>query len=92
MNVRLAAAMAIGLAGCAPQAAGFGGGVPAADPCGAARVKDYVGRTRDAVEAAKLGQPARVIPHGGAATLDFRPDRINFELGRDGRVSRIYCG
>ena len=36
--------------------------------------------------------PIRIIDPDDVVTQDFDSDRINFVIGRDGRVSRVYCG
>ena len=37
-------------------------------------------------------QPMRIIPHDGAVTLDYLPERINFGLNKAGKVIAITCG
>jgi len=34
----------------------------------------------------------RVIHPGDAVTMDFRPDRLNVEIGAGGRIERLRCG
>ena len=86
------------LAAC--QAAGPPGGsardpaVPtgAADTCGAAQHAALVGQDATALERVLILGQVRVIRPGMAVTMDFRPERINFEIDEAGRVARIYCG
>ena len=40
---------------------------------------------------AAAGQ-VRTIRPGDAVTMDFRPDRLNLEIGEDGRITRFRCG
>jgi hypothetical protein len=35
---------------------------------------------------------ARVIRPGDVVTMDYRMDRVNVEVGEDGRVVRVRCG
>jgi len=64
----------------------------AADPCNAAQYRQLIGEPRAAVEALDITGPVRVIPPGGRVTMDFRPERINFDLDAEGRVIRVRCG
>jgi hypothetical protein len=34
----------------------------------------------------------RFIRPGTMVTKDFRPDRLNVDIGEDGRIQRFYCG
>jgi hypothetical protein len=34
----------------------------------------------------------RAIRPGDAVTMDFRPDRLNVEIGAGGRIDRLRCG
>lgn len=67
------------------------------DECGAAEFSRYVGaqattEVRTAI-AARLGdRRVRYISPGDAVTQDYRVDRLNVELGADGRISRLRCG
>ncbi|NBD30972.1 MAG: hypothetical protein GVY31_13155 [Alphaproteobacteria bacterium] len=65
---------------------------PAEDSCGAAPHAALVGQDATALERVLIIGPVRVIRPGMAVTMDYRPDRINFEIGQDGRIVRIYCG
>lgn len=62
------------------------------DACGSADYQDYIGQPAEAVEALEFEGPVRIIPEGGAVTLDFLPHRINFALDEDGNVVRVSCG
>jgi hypothetical protein len=44
--------------------------------------------TRIAANAARV----RVVPHNGAATMDFAPDRLTLDLDPSGRISALKCG
>lgn len=65
---------------------------PAEDSCGGAPHAALVGQDATALERVLIIGPVRVIRPGMAVTMDYRPDRINFEIGQDGRIVRIYCG
>lgn len=67
-----------------------------AGACNAARVQNLVGRQRsDALGADAMrrsgAKTLRWIPPGAIITQDLRSDRINIELDRNGRVTRLRC-
>lgn len=70
---------------------------PAADECGASKLGSYKGQAPAADTMAKIKQTIghdriRTINPGDAVTMDFRPDRLNVEVGEDGRIKRLRCG
>lgn len=70
---------------------------PAADECGASKLGSYMGQAAAADTMAKIKQTIghdriRTINPGDAVTMDFRPDRLNLEVGEDGRIKRLRCG
>lgn len=67
-----------------------------ADECGAARLGAYLGKTADeqttaAIRAAVGHDRIRVIRPGMAVTMDYRADRLNVDVGENGRIRRVYC-
>jgi hypothetical protein len=62
------------------------------DDCGAPGFQGLVGQSGEIARMLELEQPVRVIEHDGMVTMDFRPDRINFELDEDGRITVVRCG
>jgi Peptidase inhibitor I78 family len=62
------------------------------DTCGASAYEALIGQPRAILDATEFSQPVRVIPFGRFVTLEYLPDRINFELDRGDLVTRIYCG
>ena len=75
-------------------------GTPAAEGsgiCNAAPAQHLVGRTRTAeivAEALRLSgaRTLRSIPEGTMVTMDYREDRLNVELDRANRITKIRCG
>lgn len=70
---------------------------PAADACGAGKLADYLGQLPTTETIARIQTLAghgriRVIKPGDAVTMDFREDRLNVEIGEDGRIKRLRCG
>ena len=62
------------------------------DPCGAPGFQGLVGQSGEIARLLELEQPVRVIPPNSAVTMDYRPDRINFELDEDGSIAVVRCG
>jgi hypothetical protein len=70
---------------------------PAADECEADKLGDYLNLlpTSDAmarIRAAVGHNRIRTINPGDAVTMDLRPDRLNIEVGVDGRIKLFRCG
>ena len=66
---------------------------PAAqDTCSAARYANLVGQDATALERVLIMGQVRVIRPGQAVTMDFRPDRINFNINAENLVASIRCG
>ena len=70
---------------------------PALEPnCGADQLGAYIGHpASDEVIAAitgwRGGKPMRVLRPGQAVTMDFRPDRLNVQVGEDGKIKGFTC-
>lgn len=91
-----AAAAAVVFAGCAPAATSTMG-APGAAICRAVGAQAVLGRPfNDMTEAEALrasgGLRTRVIPPGGAVTMDHDPMRLNIELDDAGNIRRMRCG
>ena len=43
-------------------------------------------------EATRRGARVRVIEPGAAVTMDHVPNRLNVEIGADGRIKSVRCG
>ncbi|PWK61525.1 I78 family peptidase inhibitor [Roseicyclus mahoneyensis] len=62
------------------------------DACGAAGFQGLIGQTGQIARLLELAQPARVIGPGDMVTMDYRPDRINFEIDDHDRIAVVRCG
>ena len=51
-----------------------------------------IGKTEAEIDRASLPGGARVICFNCPVTLDYRADRLNVELGPDGKVANLRCG
>lgn len=81
------------LAGCeaAPQVQP---GTPGGDQDVAACARDYaglIGQPRSVLNTMMIRSEYRVIGPGDMITADFQPNRVNFEYGEDGRITKIGC-
>lgn len=88
-------ALLLALAACEslPPSDGTGSGSGNPDTCNAERIgAEFVGMDASSVTAATFVAPVRVIRPGDMVTMDFNPERVNFEVGADGRIARVYCG
>jgi hypothetical protein len=70
---------------------------PPPGKCVADGLGGFTGKTHtDAVEKDALrlsgSKSARWISPGMAVTMDFREDRLNFELDAQGKIVRAFCG
>lgn len=92
--------LAMSLTACAQvkDTLGIEPGVPQGeDTCGLAKVNRYKGVPASAEVLAEIAafvgeKNVRTIRPGDAVTMDFRPDRLNVELGAGGRIERLRCG
>ena len=64
----------------------------AEDTCNANRYAPLIGQDATALERVLILGQVRVIRPGMAVTMDFRPERLNFDIDGANTVSRIYCG
>jgi len=64
---------------------------PSADTCNAAQYASLVGQDATALERVLIMGQVRVIRPAQAVSMDFRPARINFNIGPDNRITSISC-
>lgn len=62
------------------------------DTCNAGRYAELVGQDATALEKTLILGMVRIIRPGDFVTQDYRPERINFAIDQDERISRIFCG
>lgn len=82
------------VAACAPQMAPMTPFAPAsgADTCGSTAQAGLVGQNATALERVLIMDQVRIIRPGQAVTMDFREERINFELDGADTITRVFCG
>ena len=66
--------------------------VPESDACQGAQYAYLLDQDQTALERVLIMRQIRIIRPGDAVTMDFRPERLNFEIDTAGKIARIYCG
>ncbi len=99
MPTKLSATLLVGalfLAACAPQNSAYFESVNLtpvrADTCGAGSYQNLLGQPLSALATASIADPKRVIDATTLVSTEFIPERINFRLDVNDRVSTIFCG
>lgn len=64
---------------------------PEQDTCNAARYAALIGQDATALERVLILSHVRVIRPNQAVTMDFRPERINFNVNEMNRIVSITC-
>lgn len=65
---------------------------PDRNACGAQGMQDLIGQHKSVFAAMTLPMGTRIIEPGMAVTEDYSPTRLNFDISKDGRITRIWCG
>ncbi len=87
--------LTLGLAACEPVAPPGPDSLPpepAPNECGAGGMQDLVGKDKSVFAAMTFPIGTRIIEPGMAITEDYSPTRLNIDLGKDGRITRVWCG
>lgn len=64
---------------------------PDLSTCGADALQGLVGQPASVLDTMKFGQETRIIRPDMAVTMDFRAERLNIEIDRAERISRVHC-
>lgn len=64
---------------------------PPEDACGASKYQNLVGQSDTVLKNITLPAGTRVIQPNSPVTMDLRPDRLNIEIGKDHKISRVAC-
>ncbi|SMX40051.1 I78 family peptidase inhibitor [Octadecabacter ascidiaceicola] len=64
---------------------------PDQDTCNASTYSHLLGQDATALERVMLLGQVRVIRPNQAVTMDYRPNRINFNIAEDERITSIHC-
>ena len=65
---------------------------PTEQSCQASHYETLLWKPQSALDSVELPKGTRVIPHRQPVTMDFRTDRMNITIGKQGRIERVYCG
>ena len=88
--------LALVTAACVPATEPFPGDpgpVPGGvNQCGALDLQYLVGAPASDLDRMRFNKPVRVIYPDTAVTMDYSADRLNFEVDRTGRITRVNCG
>lgn len=78
----------------APKPQPIGDRLPAgmSDSCGAKRYHTLLDQDATALERILILGQVRVVRPGTILTQDYKPERLNFHVGENGRVTKISCG
>lgn len=86
---RLVILLSLLLAACVPEAPIAEG--PPSDTCQAAGLQGLVGQPKAVLDRMLLPARSRVIGPNQPITRDYRPDRLNVEIGANGRIEKVAC-
>lgn len=77
-----------------PTAAPPSGSYPTGldNTCDGERYGTLVGQDATALERVLIMGQVRVLRPGSIVTQDYRPERLNFEIGERNQIARITCG
>ncbi|HRO14639.1 MAG TPA: I78 family peptidase inhibitor [Paracoccus sp. (in: a-proteobacteria)] len=64
---------------------------PDTDACKASSYQGLVGQPGAVLKSMMLPAGSRVIEPGQPVTMDYRVDRLNIEIGTDGRIAKVAC-
>ncbi|MDO8883497.1 MAG: I78 family peptidase inhibitor [Pseudotabrizicola sp.] len=86
-QIALAGCVVAMLAACQPVVSDG----PDLATCGADALQGLVGQPASVLQTMRFGQETRIIRPDMAVTMDYRPDRLNIEIDRAERISRVHC-
>ena len=79
------------LAAC--QSPSSAGGVAGkGDVCGAQSRQNLVGTPAADLDKSKLPPGTRVLHPNSVATMDYRADRLNILVNKEGKIESVHCG
>ena len=60
--------------------------------CNPAGYQALVGESPSKLRLVKLDRPYRVVRPNDVVTLEYNPNRLNFIVNREGKISKASCG
>lgn len=64
----------------------------APNQCGASGYANLIGQPSSVFASMTFPAPMRIIKDGMAVTLDYLPNRLNFDLDKSEKIQRVWCG
>ncbi|WP_103334266.1 I78 family peptidase inhibitor [Pseudotabrizicola formosa] len=64
---------------------------PDLSTCGADALQTLVGQPASVLQTMRFAHETRIIRPDTAVTMDYRADRLNIDIDRTERISRVYC-
>lgn len=65
---------------------------PDRDACGASAYSDRVGKDHAAYDFSAPGRIVRTLGPNSPMTMDYRLERLNVDIDKAGKITRIWCG
>lgn len=64
---------------------------PDPNTCGAPKYEGLIGQSAAALDKMTFPAGTRILRPNSPMTMDMRPDRLNIEIGKDGKVRKVSC-
>ncbi len=65
---------------------------PDRDACGASAYSDRVGKDHTQYDFSAPDRPVRVLGPDTPMTMDYRIERLNVDIDKTNKITRIWCG
>lgn len=80
------------VAGCDPVLLPVPDVPPVQDDCGASQLQGLIGQPVGILAGMTFTGPVRVLRPGDVVTMEFGPNRLNFDVDAQDHITRITCG
>lgn len=85
--------VALVLSACGPsEPTGPALNQPDRDACGASAYSDRVGQSHTQFDFSAPNRPLRILGPDSPMTMDYRIERLNVDIDKAGKITRIWCG
>ncbi|MDO5756972.1 MAG: I78 family peptidase inhibitor [Rhodobacterales bacterium] len=65
---------------------------PNLNACGATAYADTIGKDHTAYDFSAPGRTVRILGPDSPMTMDHRLERLNVDIDKAGRITRVWCG
>jgi hypothetical protein len=62
------------------------------DSCGATGLDHLLGQPRSVLEDMTFQRPVRILAPNQPITMDYNPERLNFDTDDEGLIDKVWCG